>query len=48
VPIGTEVGRIIKVGGKLPVKFAIGAYYNVVTPQFGAKWQFLSEVAVIF
>jgi hypothetical protein len=45
VPIGTEVGRIIKVGGKLPVKFAIGAYYNVV---FGAKWQFLSEVTVIF
>jgi hypothetical protein len=48
VPLGAEVGRIIKVGGKLPVKFSLGAYYNVVTPQFGARWQLLTEVAVIF
>ena len=48
VPVGAEVGRIIKVGGKLPVKFSLGAYYNVVTPQFGARWQILSQVAVIF
>ena len=41
-------GRIIKLGGKLPVKLSIGGYYNVVTPQFGARWQLLSGVAVIF
>jgi hypothetical protein len=46
--VGGVAGRIIKLGGKLPVKFEAGAYYNVVTPQFGARWQLTSEVAVIF
>jgi hypothetical protein len=48
VPVGGVVGRIIKLGGKLPVKLEAGAYYNVVTPQFGARWQLVTEVAVIF
>jgi hypothetical protein len=48
VPAGVVGGRIIKLGGKLPVKIEIGGYYNVVTPQFGARWQLLTEVAVIF
>ena len=48
VPVGAVAGRIIKLGGKLPVKFSLGGYYNVVTPQYGARWQILSEVAVIF
>ena len=48
VPVGAVAGRIIKLGGKLPVKLSIGGYYNVVTPQYGAKWQLQSVVAVIF
>ena len=48
VPLGGVAGRIIKLGGKLPVKLEAGAYYNVVTPQFGARWQLLTQVAVIF
>ena len=48
VPVGAGVGRIIKVGGKLPVKLSISGFYNVVTPQFGARWQLATEVAVIF
>jgi len=48
VPIGGSFGRIIKLDGKLPVKFSLGGYYNVVTPQYGAKWQIQSVVAVIF
>jgi|SRR5277367_774062 hypothetical protein len=48
VPVGVVGGRIIKLGGKLPVKIETGGYYNVVTPQFGARWQLLTEVAVIF
>ena len=48
VPIGAVAGRIIKLGGKLPVKFSIGGYYNVVTPEYGARWQLQSVVAVIF
>ena len=48
VPVGTAFGRIIRLGGKLPVKLSLGGYYNVVTPQYGAKWQIQSVVAVIF
>ena len=43
-----QAGRIIKLGGKLPVKLTIGGFYNVVTPQFGAKWQLQSGLAVFF
>ena len=48
VPVGAFGGRVIKLGDKLPVKFSIGGYYNVVTPQYGARWQLQSVVAVIF
>ena len=48
MPVGAVAGRIIKLGGKLPVKLSIGGYYNVVTPQYGAKWQLQSVVAAIF
>jgi hypothetical protein len=48
VPVGLVAGRIIKLGGKLPVKLSFGGYYNVVTPQYGARWQLQSVVAVIF
>jgi hypothetical protein len=48
VPVGLEGGRIIKLDGKLPVKMSIGAYYNIVTPKYGAKWQLKSTVAIIF
>ena len=39
LPVGGVAGRIIKLGGKLPIKLEAGAYYNIVTPQFGARWQ---------
>ncbi len=48
VPVGLVGGRIIKLGGKLPVKLSLGGYYNIVTPQYGAKWTIQSVVAVIF
>ena len=48
MPVGAFGGRVIKLGDKLPVKFSIGGYYNVVTPQYGARWQLQSVVAVIF
>ena len=48
VPVGAVAGRIIKLGGKLPVKLSFGGYYNVVTPQYGARWQLQSVLAVIF
>jgi len=47
VPVGAIGGRLFRVG-KLPIKVIAGAYYNVVTPQYGAKWQIISSVFVIF
>jgi hypothetical protein len=47
VPIGGVGGRIIRLG-KLPVKLSIGAYYNVVRPEYGATWTLQSTVAFIF
>ena len=47
VPVGAIAGRLIKIG-KLPVKLSAGVYYNIVTPQYGARWQFSTAVAMIF
>ena len=48
LPVGAEIGRVIKIGGKLPVNFQIGAYYNALRPEFGATWQLRTQVTLIF
>jgi hypothetical protein len=48
VPVGAQVGRLIKLGGKLPVNLLVGAYYNAVRPQYGATWQLRTQIAIIF
>jgi hypothetical protein len=48
LPVGGQFGRLIKVGGKLPVNLLIGAYYNAVRPQYGATWQLRTQIAVVF
>jgi hypothetical protein len=48
VPVGMQAGRLIKLWGKLPVNLSIGAYYNVVRPEFGPTWTLRTQVAVIF
>ena len=48
LPVGPALGRVIKLGGKLPVNLLIGAYYNVLRPQFGATWQIRTQIAVVF
>ena len=48
LPIGAQVGRVMKIGGKLPVNFLIGAYYNALRPQFGSTWQLRTQVTLIF
>jgi hypothetical protein len=35
VPVGGGVGRLVRIGGKLPVDFKLAAYYNVEKPRFG-------------
>jgi len=34
LPFGGGFGRVINVGGKLPVNLSLSAYYNVLQPQF--------------
>jgi hypothetical protein len=48
LPVGAEIGRVVKIGGRLPVALLLGAYYNAVRPQFGATWQLRTEIAIIF
>lgn len=48
VPIGAQAGRVIKLGGKLPINLAIGAYYNAVRPEYGATWQLRTQITFIF
>jgi len=38
-----NAGRVFRIG-KLPVNALVGAYYNVVTPQYGADWQLRTQV----
>jgi hypothetical protein len=47
VPIGGGAGRVFRVG-KLPINLSLSAYYNVVRPDFGARWQLRSQVTLIF
>jgi hypothetical protein len=48
VPVGAQGGRLIKIGGKLPVNLLVGVYYNAVRPEYGATWQLRTQVAFIF
>ena len=48
LPIGGQVGRLIKIGGKLPVNLLVGAYYNALRPPGGATWQLRTQIAFIF
>jgi hypothetical protein len=48
LPVGAQVGRVVKIGGKLPVNFLLGAYYNALRPEFGSTWQLRTQVTLIF
>ncbi|HME27107.1 MAG TPA: hypothetical protein VKI44_38265 [Acetobacteraceae bacterium] len=48
LPVGANVGRVVKIGGKLPVNFLVGAYYNALRPEFGPTWQMRTQVTLIF
>ena len=47
VPLGGSIGQIFHLG-KLPVNAQIGAYYNVVRPDFGPNWQIRAQVQFMF
>ena len=48
LPVGGQFGRLIKIGGKLPVNLLLGAYYNALRPQSGGTWQLRTQIAMIF
>jgi len=48
LPVGAQFGRLIKVGGKLPVNLVLGAYYNALRPHNGGTWQLRSQIALVF
>ncbi len=47
VPLGGGIGHIFHLG-RLPVNTQIGAYYNVVRPDFAANWQIRAQVQLMF
>jgi hypothetical protein len=47
IPFGAGIGKIVKVGGKLPLNLQAGAYYNAVKPEYGADWQLRAQVVIL-
>lgn len=39
VPVGAGGGKLVMLGGKLPLNLQSQLYYNVVRPDFGPQWQ---------
>jgi hypothetical protein len=48
LPVGGQVGRVVKIGGKLPVNLSLGTYYNAVRPEFGSTWQIRTQITFVF
>ena len=48
LPVGAHIGRVVKIGGRLPVALLAGAYYDAVRPRFGPTWQLRTQIAIIF
>ncbi len=48
LPLGGQFGRLIKLGGKIPLNLSLGAYSNVLRPKFGPVWQIRAQATVIF
>jgi len=47
VPMGGGVGKLFKIG-RLPVNTQIGAYFNVVRPDFASNWALRAQVQFMF
>lgn len=47
VPVGLGGGKLVFLGGKLPVNLQTQLYYNAVRPDFGPEWQWRVQVQVL-
>ena len=48
VPFGGGGGKVVKLFGKLPVNFQLGAFYNAIRPSFTGAWSLRTQVTLIF
>ena len=47
VPLGAGGGKVVMLGGKLPVNLQTQLYYNIVRPDFGPEWQWRFQVQIL-
>lgn len=47
VPVGIGGGKVVFLGGKLPVNLQSQLYYNVVRPDFGPEWQWRFQLQIL-
>ncbi len=47
VPLGLGGGKLMYLGGKLPLNLQSQIYYNVVHPDFGPEWQWRFQAQII-
>lgn len=48
VPVGAQVSKLFKLGGKLSVNLLLGAYYNPIRQSLGSTWNIRSQIALTF
>ena len=47
VPLGGGGGKLVMLGGKLPLNLQTQLYYNVVRPDFGSEWQWRMQAQIM-
>jgi len=47
VPLGGGGGKVIMLGGKLPLNLQTQLYYNAVRPDFGPEWQWRAQAQLL-
>ena len=48
LPLGAQIGHVMKLGGKVPVNLILGACYNGLRPAYGATRQLRTQITLIF
>lgn len=47
VPLGAGGGKLVMLGGKLPLNLQTQLYYNIVRPDFGPEWQWRVQAQIL-
>ncbi len=47
LPVGAGGGKLVFLGGKLPLNLQTQLYYNIVHPDFGPEWQWRFQVQIL-